>query len=252
MPFSRVLRAEVLKTRRTRGLFLALTGPLVVTLIVTGFFIDGAHQANPAVDPWKGFIRYHANFFMLLYPLFAALVGFMLSNIEHKNNGFKNIFTQPAPKGSFYFSKVLILLSWLGLSLLVSLGFLWLAGYLLGFVFPDYAFAKYALPANTWAFYFRLFVALISIVAIHFFLSLYFDNFIVAVGSAVFLVIFGAIAVRHESGWLLPYTHSVQAYIDFLGGDVKYVDKRIWISLGYGAFFFLAGYALVARKNISS
>lgn len=251
LPFWRVVRGEVLKTRRTRGLLLAIAGPLAVTGLVAAFFVDNAANADPNVSPWKGFNRYLFNFYLLLYPMFAALVGFMLSNVEHKNGGFKHIFTLPAPKSYFYFSKVLILLSWLGFSLLCALGFLVLAGMALHAFFPDYAFTQNALPTATYVFLFRIFVSLISIVAIHFFLSLYFDHFIIAVGSAVFLVVFGMVAVNHESAWLIPYTFSLQHYLDFLSEKTIWIDKRTWVSLAYGLVFFTAGYWLVARKNIT-
>lgn len=250
IPFWRVLRGEVLKTRRTRGLLLAIVGPLVVTGIVAAFYLDNAANADPAVSPWTGFNRYLFNFYLLLYPMFAALVGFMLSSIEHKNGGFKHIFTLPAPKRHFYFSKVLILLGWIAFSLLCALVFLAAAGYLVQAIVPDYAFAQNALPSAAYSFLFRLFVSLISIVSIHFFLSLYFDNFILAVGSAVFLLVFGMIAVNHESAWLIPYTYPLYHFLEYTSGKTVWVDERTWVSLGYALVFFSAGYWLVARKNI--
>ena len=250
LSFWRVIRGEILKTRRTRGLLLAILGPLAVTGIVVALYIDNAVKADPDVSPWMGFSRQVFNFYFFLYPLFAALLGFMLSKIEHKNGGFKHIFTLPAPKSYFYFSKVMILLGWLGLSLLCALAFLVIAGGALHAFIPDYAFAQNALPTSVYVFLFRLFVSLISIVAIHFFLSLYFDNFIVAVGSAVFLLVFGMVAVNHESAWLIPYTYPLQHFMGFMAGDTTWVDQRSWVSLGYGLVFFTAGYWLVSRKNI--
>jgi len=248
--FLQILRGEILKTRRTRGLLLAIIGPLVVTMLVFGFHAENPPDVPQDMSPWKNFIRYVFQFFMLLYPLFAALIAFMLSNIEHKNRGFKYIFALPASKGAFYFSKVFVLLGWLALSLALSYVFIVIFGELLSVLLPNFAFAENSIPAETVLFLFRMFTILISIVAIHFFLSLYFDNFIIGVGSAVFLMIFGGVAANHRLAYLIPYTYPMDAYMGFMTGEIQAFDKRTLISLIYGVVFFVAGFWLVSKKNI--
>ena len=248
--FLQILRGEVLKTRRTRGLLLAILGPLAVTLIVFGSHMEKPPEELQQISPWKNFIRYIFNFFMLLYPLFAALIAFMLSNLEYKNRGFKFIFALPASKAAFYFSKVIILLAWLAVSLILSYAFLLGFGELLSVFFPNYAFASNPVPPETAPFLVRMFTTLVSIVAIHFFLSLYFDNFIIGVGSAVFLMIFGAIAANHRLAYLIPYTYPIKAFMGFMSGETGFTDKHTLISLIYGVVFFVGGFWLVSRKNI--
>ncbi|MEM6376893.1 MAG: ABC transporter permease, partial [Bacteroidota bacterium] len=111
--FTQILKAEFQKTKNIWGLSLSILGPFAVLLIMTIGFISQSENASNEVNPWINLAKYTFQFFFFLYPLFAALVAFLLSNIEHKNRGFKQIFTLPAPKFYFYGSKVLILLFWI-------------------------------------------------------------------------------------------------------------------------------------------
>jgi hypothetical protein len=83
-----------------------------------------------------------------------------------------------------------------------------------------------------------------------FFLSLYFDNFIIGVGSAVFLMILGAIAANHRLAYLIPYTYPIKAFMGFMSGETGFIDKHTLISLIYGVVFFVGEFWLVSRKNI--
>ena len=195
--FGRVLLSELQKTKNTWGLTLSLLGPLGVTIIMLIAWIDNGPDATNTVSPWIDYVRFTYNFYFFLYPLFAALVAFMLSNVEHKNRGFKQLFTLPAAKSHFYFSKVMILMFWIACSLLFALGLLLVSGKLLSLIYPNYGFQEYQPTMAMLIFPLRMYISLLSIIAIHFFMSLYWDNFMVAVGSAVFLLILGMILINN-------------------------------------------------------
>lgn len=250
--FTQVLKAEFQKTKNSWGLTLSLLGPLAVLLIMTIGFISQADTATNETNPWIDFAKFTFQFFFFLYPLFAALVAFLLSNIEHKNRGFKQIFTLPAPKFYFYGSKVLILLFWILSSLVFAGILLYFCGQLLGWIVPAYGFHEYSIVPATYVFLVRLYITLISIIAIHFFLSLYWDNFIVAVGSAVFLLITGLIMYGNwKYAYLFPYSFPIQHWMEYNQGNTQVWNRESWISLIYTITFFSAGYLLISRKNIT-
>ncbi|GAB5553690.1 MAG: hypothetical protein Sapg2KO_32810 [Saprospiraceae bacterium] len=250
--FIQVLKAEFQKTKNIWGLTLSLLGPLAVLLILIIGFINQAETATNEVNPWINFAKYTFQFFFFLYPLFAALAAFLLSNIEHKNRGFKQIFTLPAPKIYFYGSKVLILLFWILSSIVFAGIVLYLSGQLLGWIVPAYGFHEYNIVPASYVFLVRLYITLLSIIAIHFFLSLYWDNFIVTVGSAVFLLILGLIMYGNwKYAYLFPYSYSIQHWMEYNQGNTQIWTRESWISLFYALTFFSAGYLLISKKNIT-
>ena len=252
IPFLRILKSEFQKTKNIWGLTLSVVGPIGVSLIVMLGFLNNADQASNATNPWYDFAKVSYQFYAFLYPLFATLITFLIANIEHKNRGFKYIFSLPAPKSHFYISKVIILLFWIACSLLTALVCLYIFGNVVGLLVPAYGFQEYAITPASYSFIFRSFVLLLSIISIHFFLSLYWDNFIVAVGVGVFLVIFGLVIYSNwKYDYLIPYTFSIANYLDYNANKVVWISRETWISLIYAVVFFTGGYFLMARKNIN-
>lgn len=250
--FGRILQSEFQKTKNSWGFQLSILGPIAVTLIIFLGFWNNADKASSDTNPWLDYSRYVFQFFFFLYPLFVALLTFLLSNIEHKNQGFKQIFTQPAPKAYFYLSKVLILCFWVIGSLLTAALMIWFFGNVLGVIVPAYGFQDYPIPTETWVFLFRLGVTLIGILSIHFFMSLYWDNFIVTVGSSVFLLILGlTVFNKWKYAKYYPYTYSVQHFMEFSNKNGTLWTQESTLSLVYAGIFLLAGFVLLSRKNIT-
>jgi len=250
--FLRVLQSEFQKTKNSWGLRLSILGPMAVTLIVFLGFIDNAENASSDANPWADFSKYVFQFFFFLYPLFVALLAFLLSNLEHKYQGFKQIFTQPAPKLYFYASKILVVFSWVASSLLTGGLMIWLFGQLLSMIVPAYGFQDYPIPAEVWVFLFRLGISLIGILSIHFFMSLYWDNFIVTVGSAVFLLVLGMIIFnKWKYAPYYVYTYPVQHFMEFSSQKAQLWTQESSLALLYSVVFLGAGYILLSRKNIT-
>ncbi len=251
--FLQVLRGEALKTRRSWGLTLSLLGPLAVSLIVFSYFVKESEWVMKSTDNlWLSMGRYHFNFFFLLYPLFTALIAFLISNIEHRANGFKQLFVLPAPKFYFYVSKLLLLLGWLAASLGLAMALVYGMGYVLEWLFPAGPFDQYPPPVALGTFFWRLAVALLPVLAIHYFLSIYFDNFIISVGAACFLLVFGMMVYQWDKGYLIPYTYFTAAFMEYVTNEEvgRFGSREVWISLGYAVVFFSAGYWFFARKEV--
>lgn len=198
--FLDLLSAEIIKTKRTRNFTLVILFPILVTTIVLGYYIYKllGEESGDKSNIWVRFSSVFFLFYFFIYPLLAALITFSLSNIEHRNNGFKQLFTFPTSKFSIYSSKVLILFFWMFCSLLLAYFLLVLSGNGLSYLFPQAGFHDYNINRIIITFFLRTFLSLISIISIHFFLSIYWENFIVSVGSASLLVILGLALSNRE------------------------------------------------------
>ena len=253
--FANIFSAELYKTRRTGNLLLALLIPLACTLLMFGYFIfRGA--TNPVLkegaDVWDTYSQMILALFVLMYPLFASVLAFSISNVEHKNRGLKQIFTLPAQKFNLYFSKVLIQLLWMLFSLLFALGLLYGTGALLDVFFPVLQIEQAGSFGLIGSFLLKTYVTLAAIVAIHFFVSIYWNNFVVSVGSACFLVVIGLAMANWEYGFILPYTHIVAGMSDLEAGDTSIFTTEVFWSLGYAVVFFAVGYWMMLKKSITA
>lgn len=253
--FFDVLYGEALKTKGTWGLTLSLLGPMGVTALIVLYSIkESQHLEASTSNLWFQLGRYHFNFFFLLYPLFTALIAFLISNVEHRAKGFKQLFVLPAPKFYFYFSKWLLLMGWLAASLLLATGLVYGSGYFLELLFPSSPFDQFAPDNALWLFMRNLGIALLAVLAIHYFLSIYFDNFIISIGAACFLLITGMVGTSWEYGHWIPYTYFSRLFIEYVssGEGIMFGTREMWISLGYVLLFFAGGYWLFARKEVKA
>lgn len=251
--FIDILKAEILKTKRTRNFTIVLLFPIVITLLIFGYYVKeliGQGSSGGGGNPWMNYSRVFFQFYTFFYPLLAALIAFSLSNIEHKNLGFKQIFTFPASKFSIYFSKVIILLFWIFCSLLLAYSLLMLSGNLLSTFFPEVGFQDYDLSQTIQAFFTRIFFSLVAIISIHFFLSIYWGNFIISVGSACFLVVFGLVVGNWKYSYTIPYCNLLKAFQDFNKGSTVVFSQEIIWSIIYSIVFFALGYLMIIKKSI--
>lgn len=253
--FTKILAADLYKTRRTGNMLLALAVPTASTLLAFGYFAYRG-VTNPMLkdgaDTWGSYSQMILVLYVMLFPLFAAVLAFSMSNIEHKNRGLKQIFTLPAKKSSLYFSKVVLQLALLLLSLLFGLGILYGSGAVLDLMFPALKIDQGGSFPLIASYLLKCFVTLVAIVAIHFFISIYWNNFVVSVGTACFMVVVGLGMASWQYGFVLPYTHIPTAISAFEAGEVTFLTREVYWSLGYAAVFFAVGYWMMLKKSIKS
>lgn len=253
--FTNIFSAELYKTRRTGNLLLAMLIPFACTMMMFGYFTFRG-TSNPALtegaDAWRTYSQMILALFVLMYPLFASVLAFSISNVEHKNRGLKQIFTLPAQKSSLYFSKVLIQLLWMFMSLAFALGLLYGTGALLDVFFPALEMQLNGSFAEIGSFLLKTYLTLTAIVAIHFFVSIYWNNFVISVGSACFFVVVGLIMGSWEYSYILPYSHIVTHMSALELRESTVFTTEVFWSLGYALVFFAVGFWMMLRKSITS
>lgn len=100
----RILRVELLKTRRSLALLMMLACPLMVVLL--GFAIQLERKKKLSWDIyWAGSTALWC-YFML--PLFISLVAGLLNGHEHKNAAWRLMLTLPISVRQLYIAKLIL------------------------------------------------------------------------------------------------------------------------------------------------
>lgn len=247
MSFKNVLTAEILKTKNTYILTASILLPLIVTGLTCAMniaFFDAVKDVG--MNPWTSLCLFAFPCYGFLYPMLVFLIGFRLNDIEYKSSGFKHLFVLPVPKTYFYYSKALILIFCLFVSLLIGLSLILIGGKLCSIFYPFMQFQDYTIKSLIIAFFVKLFFFSLSIIAIQLLLSLYFNNAIKSIGIPLILLIIGTLMGGWEYNYLFPYSYPFQASSSFRSGEGFFIGKTFYWSMLYSVFFFALG-ALVIR-----
>ena len=194
---------------------------------------------------------------MLILPFYVMFMAFSVNNIEHKNDTWKTLFTQPLNKFAIYSAKYLYALTLLFICLilffLLTIGF----GYILQVLVPKYTFNDYNPIVLLTKFYSKLFLASLGILSLQFILSLIWADFLKPMGIGFIGIIAGIITanVGWEYAYLIPYSDPTLALrVTNVKGakieDFPIFTQEIWASLAYAVALFIIGYFILSKRNI--
>jgi hypothetical protein len=190
-----VYRTELIKTKNSFAFWLVILG----ALFIPAFFVsniayhwdDYVHYLvmdNP--NPWNEYSRklFNGVHFTFL-PLLMVLITALVINIEHKSNTWKQVFVLPVSKTKIFISKYLVLLTLMLLLYCLLIIFYLLGGYMLGTWKPEFGFVNQSpsysygnIHTNIIAYISKSFIAVLAIVAIHFWLSFRLKNLFSTIG----------------------------------------------------------------------
>lgn len=210
----RALAAELLKTRRTRALLIAIVTPYLVVLLpfVVALSQGGALVRRPAFSPWIWFAdAAFSTWTLILFPLFLSLEAALLASMEHRSGGFKHLFVLPVRRGTVYAAKqITVALLTAGSLLLLVLGLV-VAGLALRSLRPGLGFEAPVPLGNLLAGAARIFAASGLVLAIHTWMSLRWRSFapVLALGILATVVTIalnsGDVEVWPWFPWSLPF-----------------------------------------------
>lgn len=244
---SRALAAELLKTRRTWALLIALVAPYVVVLMpfIVALSQGGALVRRPAFSPWIWFAdAAFSTWTLIFFPLFLSLEAALLAATEHRSAGFKHLFVLPVRRGAVYGAKQIAVALLTGVSLLLLVFGLVVAGLALRRMRPGLGFESPVPLGDLLACAGRILAASGLVLAVHTWMSLRWKSFapVLVLGTLATVVTIALHSGDEEIWpwfpWSLPFRAAQSA-----------VDPALLAvgALGGLAVAFLAGKEMIRR-----
>jgi len=246
MALARTLRAEALKLKRTRAIWLAVGAPLTVIVLFLLLVISG--RVNPAETTWSEQAQSMIGIWaMFMVPLYVALETAFINTIDHKAQAWKHLFTLPTSRWSVHTAKLLMAFAMVALSsVLLGAGLLAtiVALKTIGFGAPGEP-VPWSLVARSSLYGYGGSLAMISI---HHGLSLRLRGFEWPLGIGIVGMIFGTQVSLSSTYWpLLPWGYTTVATV------VSDPEHRFWAIILSGILAFLVGLVSgydTARRDI--
>lgn len=250
-----MLQAEWLKRRRSLATWLVVGGALFTPAIVIVARLVrhgqlGALYADAAFWPtlWRNSWESMAIFFL---PLAAILATSLITQIEVRNNAWKQVRTLPVRALTIFCAKlaviVVLLVQFLALftlGIVASALVPWLVVDAVPWPAPPPPWSTY-LVQTAW-----YLLDCLPIVAAQYLLSLHYRNFLVAVGVGFMAWVAGLAALPWKFGCLIPYTYPMYEYLRDDASKkaaVPLLDIHA-LAAAYALAFFVLGYVLFATK----
>ena len=206
------ISAEILKLKGTYVWWLcALIIAFIGFVIFIGHFLDVNNLAQFGSNPWNRISSAgEAMFSVFIIGLFVTLLTGASGFIENRANGWKMLYSYPVRRIQVFYAKLLsyvIILFMVALTLTLILV---IDGYLLDFLRPEYEFRYYQFDLNNFiSSIVHSLISALGILGIHYFLSLFFKNFIIPIGIGVVGFILGLIlgAMNTPRALFCPYSY---------------------------------------------
>jgi len=209
MNFIHSLQSEWLKTKRSAASWLCIIGGFFIPFIYLIAYLKNQSSINkyPAHIWETHFNELWQNMAIFLLPMGVILASSLITQMEFKNNTWKQLHASPQSYPTIFLSKYsVIFLMTVKFFLFFNIGLI-LSG-LIPCLIVDGALPKEMIPimaflkGNV-----KLFIACMPILAIQYLISLMFKNFLVPVGIGLVGLIGSMIGNSWEYIFLSPYSY---------------------------------------------
>jgi len=243
MSFSIAVQTELIKAKRSSAFWLCLIG---------SGFIPGIHflmySLKPKdfvtrlkMHPWEThFMHCWQAFSAFLLPMFVIIVCSMITQIEFKNNTWKQVFASPQSLADIFLSKLTTILFMILFLFVMFTVFIIAGGLLVNLINKDYTFLH---NSPDWMLMLKMnlksLVALLGIISIQYWLSLRIKNFIVPIAIGLALLITTLIILSWEHIYKVPFAYPLLTFNSLSGGVQKgsFFQNHELNSIGYFIFF---------------
>src|SRR5260221_1778311 len=248
------LTSEWLKRKRTAAAWLVVIGGFFIPLIILGarlYESDGLAAANQNPRFWEMLYNRCWQFMgFFLLPLGVILATSLVTQLEFRNNTWKQLFTTPQSLTTIFLPKLtIILIMLLQFFLLFNIGI-----YLTG-ILPCLFFHHLPYPSEPFPFAIflkgngRFFLDALPILALQYLVSLRFTNFLAPLGIGLGLYVASFIAVHWKYGYWIPYTYCYYNFLDKQSPLPVTISIQTW-ALGYFIGLTILSYILyISRKE---
>ncbi|SDD53969.1 hypothetical protein SAMN04487996_101268 [Dyadobacter soli] len=247
-------QSEWIKKKNSSASWLTIIGAFFIPLIIlTKRILDPQTLAeqNASAKIWHMLYNQCWQYMsVFVLPMGIILTASLITQLEFRNNAWKQVHTTPQSFTVLFLAKFCITLTMLvQFFLLFNLGIV-LTGILPALIFPNVPFPKQDFPFQPFlAGNAKFFLYSLPILSLQYLLSLHIRNFMVPIGVGFAMVIASLIAVSWKYGYLLPYTYCSKQFL--LNDNRIDPDVNIYAwSTGYFVLFTTLNFLLyISRKS---
>jgi lantibiotic transport system permease protein len=249
-------RSEWLKTRRSLAAWLVIAGGFftpVLIIIVRLVHHDKLHILYSSDDFWTLLWKNSwESMAIFLLPMGIILSTSLITQLEYKNNTWKQLHTLPLGLTTIFFSKLAVILFMMfqffvcfniGIYLAALVPYLAISGVsyptavlpYLGFLKEDTLF----------------FIDCLPVIALQYLISLKYKNFLVPVGTGFLLWILALASLKWKYGYLIPYTYCMYNYLkDSDGGRAIQPEINFhYLAVGYFLIITVISYIFYITRR---
>jgi len=256
MHFIYSLQSEWIKTRRTAASWLVIIGAFFIPAIIIVIRFARADKIpalykNPTFWQEHYFENWQMMAFLLL-PMGIILSTSLITQLEYRNNSWKQLHTTPQLFSTIFFSKLsVIVLMMLQFFILFNLG-IYLSAIIPLLFNKNAVYPPQQIPYIPFLKYNAMFfIGCLPVIALQYLLSLKFKNFMVPLGIGIALLVASTFAIQWKYGYTVPYTYCAYAYLQLGNTNTKAVmPVNIQLLSAIVAVAFIgAGYLLYISKK---
>ena len=254
LDFTKNTWAEFFKLKRSAAFWLTVVGAAFVPIINfikcvarPDVFVPMFHKSG-----WNGFIDDNwsiaASFLLIMYVI---LVTGLVTQLEFRNNTWKQVYACPRSFADIFFSKLIVILALILLCFLLFNLFIVLSAWSINWVRPGYDFFSQGIPFMKMAAVSgKIYLSILAMVSIQYLLSLRFRNIIVPIGTGLALLITGFIIRNWEHIDYYPYMYSILVYFKNPGLNPGAAEHALINSaIGFGVISVLGFYYTVVKTE---
>lgn len=253
--FLHSFQSEWLKTRHSLAAWLVILGGFFIPAIMVSVRLLYAHTlAADSINPhfWeKIFSNCWQMMALFLLPMGVILATSLITQLEFRNNTWKQLHTTPQYLTIIFAAKLAVILVMLvQLFLLFNIG-IYLVGILphilFGVVWPQEAFPfDFFLKKNAY-----FLVDCLPIVALQYLISLQFKNFLVPLSAGIGMMVASLTAVEWKYGYIFPYTYCPLNFFDLRNVETTLSQgpNIHWWAFGYFVLFTSISYILYLTQK---
>jgi hypothetical protein len=254
MNFIYCFQSEWLKKKKSAAAWLTIIGgffiPLII-LVARMVYFDSLYADTMSPHMWESIANKCWQFMAIfLLPMGVILAGSLITQIEFRNNTWKQVHTTPQSLSTIFFAKLsVILVMLLGFFLLFNIG-IYLAGTVPSLLFRGIPYPPESFPFREFArLNTRFFISCLPIVAFQYLISLQFKNFLVPIGAGLGLLVASMIAVQWKHAYIVPYAYCMIDFMHERAGAFRSPVSIHILAAGYFCLFTLLSYVLYIFKK---
>lgn len=241
------LRAESIKARRSSAFWLSVLGagflPLVFLLM---YYFKADHFAAALKNnPWTPhFMQGWQALSAFLLPMFIILICSLITQIEYKNNSWKQVFASPQTTAEIFFSKFMTIQFMILLCFVLFDLFMILSAVTANALNRNYSFFSHPIDWEALLrMNFKTYISVLGISAIQYWISLRLRNFIAPIGIGLACLITSLVILNWEHIYKVPYAFPLLSFQSIQARKAHLLQNHEWNSLGYLLVFLAIGFA---------